>query len=47
MKVEYNKFINDNRLCVGIFQTKSFSEEYDGYVKFYQQTIIKKTNENK
>jgi len=66
------KFINDNRLCVGIFQwqqscsafsvskrnihelclyienqpehhkTKSFAEEYEGYVKFYQQTINKK-----
>jgi len=69
------KFINDNRLCVGIFQwqqscsafsvskrnihklceyienqkehhkTKSYVEEYEGYVKFYQQTIIKKTIE--
>jgi REP element-mobilizing transposase RayT len=67
------KFINDNRLCVGIFQwqqscsafsvskrnvhelceyienqkehhkTKSYAEEYEGYVKFYQQTIRKRT----
>ena len=66
------KFINDNRLCVGIFQwqqscsafsvskrnipkvceyienqpnhhkTTSYVEEYEGYVKFYQQTINKK-----
>ena len=65
------KFINDNRLCVGIFQwqqscsafsvskrnipkvceyieyqpnhhkTKNYAEEYEGYVKFYQQTIKK------
>ena len=67
------KCINDNKLCVGIFQwqqscsafsvskrnvhdlcnyienqkehhkTKSYTEEYEGYVKFYQQTIRKKT----
>jgi len=66
------KFINDNRLCVGLFQwqqscsafsiskrnvhkmceyienqpnhhkTISYAEEYDEYVKFYQQTINKK-----
>jgi len=71
------KFINDNRLCVGIFQwqqscsafsvskrnihdlceyiehqkehhkKQTCAEEYEGYVKFYQQTIRKKTNENK
>ncbi|MDR0824815.1 MAG: transposase [Prevotella sp.] len=71
------KFINDNRLCVGIFQwqqsfsafsvskryihelceyienqpnhhkIKSFSEEYNGYIKFYQQTIIKRKDGNK
>jgi REP element-mobilizing transposase RayT len=69
------KFINDNHLCVGIFQwqqscsafsvskrhiddlckyiknqkehhkKRSYIEEYNGYVKFYQQTINKKTNE--
>jgi REP element-mobilizing transposase RayT len=68
------KFINDNHLCVGIFQwqqscsafsvskrniddlckyiknqkehhkKQNYAEEYEGYVKFYQQTIIKKTN---
>jgi REP element-mobilizing transposase RayT len=67
------KFINDNRLCVGIFQWQqscsafsvskrnvhelceyienqkehhkktSYAEEYEGYVKFYQQTIRKRT----
>jgi REP element-mobilizing transposase RayT len=66
------KFINNNHLCVGIFQwqqscsafsvskrhiddlckyiknqkehhkKQSYMEEYDGYVKFYQQTINKK-----
>jgi REP element-mobilizing transposase RayT len=69
------KFINDNHLCVGIFQwqpscsafsvskrnihelcryienqkehhkKQNYAEEYEGYVKFYQQTIRKKTNE--
>jgi REP element-mobilizing transposase RayT len=69
------KFINDNRLCVGIFQwqqscsafsvskrnihdlctyienqkehhkKQNYAEEYEGYVKFYQQTIKKKTDE--
>ena len=69
------KFINDNRLCVGIFQwqqscsafsvskrnihnlceyienqkehhkKQTCAEEYEGYVKFYQQTIRKKTND--
>ena len=68
------KFINNNRLCIDIFQwqqscsafsvlkrnihnmceyienqkehhkTKSYSEKYDGYVKFYQQTIRKKSS---
>jgi REP element-mobilizing transposase RayT len=68
------KFINDNRLCVGIFQwqqscsafsvskrnipdlcvyienqkehhkKQSYSEEYERYIKFYQQTIRRKTN---
>ena len=67
------KFINDNRLCVGIFQwqqtcsafsvskrhihdlctyienqpehhkTTSYTEEYEWYIKSYQQTINKKT----
>jgi REP element-mobilizing transposase RayT len=71
------KFINDNRLCVGVFQwqqscsafsvskrsihdlclyienqpehhkTKSFAEEYDDYVKFYQQTINKQKDTKK
>jgi REP element-mobilizing transposase RayT len=65
-------FINDNRLCIGIFQwqqscsafsvskrnvhdlceyienqkehhkTKNYADEYEGYVKFYQQTIRRK-----
>jgi len=69
------KFINDRRLCVGVFQwqqscsafsvskrsihdlceyienqkehhkTKSYADEYEGYVKFYQQTIQKKKRE--
>ncbi|MDR2840021.1 MAG: transposase [Paludibacter sp.] len=70
------KFINDNRLCVGLFQwqqscsafsvskrnihdlcqyiadqkehhakKQTFTEEYNDYIKFYQQTIHKKTNE--
>jgi REP element-mobilizing transposase RayT len=69
------KFINVNRLCIGLFQwqqscsafsvskrniqelclyienqpehhkIKNFAEEYDGCVKFYQQTIIKKKDE--
>jgi REP element-mobilizing transposase RayT len=69
------KFINDNHLCVGLFQWQqscsafsvskrnihelceyienqpkhhkatSYAEEYEKYVKFYQQTIRKKTNE--
>ena len=69
------KFINDNRLSVGIFQwqqscsafsvskrniqnvceyienqkehhkNNSYAEEYERFVKFYQQTIRKKTNE--
>jgi len=68
------KFINDNRLCVGIFQwqqscsafsvskrnvhvlceyienqkehhkKQSYSEESERYLKFYQQTIRRKTN---
>jgi REP element-mobilizing transposase RayT len=68
------KFINDNRLCVGIFQwqqscsafsvskrnihdlcgyienqkehhkKQSYSEEYEGYIKFYQQTLRRKLN---
>jgi REP element-mobilizing transposase RayT len=68
------KFINDNRLCIGIFQwqqscsafsvskrnihnlctyienqkehhaKQSYTNEHEGYVKFYQQTIRKKTN---
>ena len=66
------KFINDNRLCVGIFQwqqscsafsvskknipelceyienqnehhkNQSYAEEYESFIKFYQQTIRKK-----
>jgi REP element-mobilizing transposase RayT len=66
------KFINDNRLCIGIFQwqhscsafsvskrnihdlctyienqkerhkKQNYAEEYEGYIKFYQQTISKK-----
>jgi len=73
-RVRIEKYINDNRLCVGIFQwqqscsafsvskrnihdlceyienqkehhkTQSYTEEYEGYVKFYQQTIRKTTN---
>jgi len=69
------KFINDNRLCVGIFQwqqscsafsvskrnihdlceyienqkehhkSQTYAEEYEEYIKFYQQTIRKKTKE--
>ena len=69
------KFINDNRLCAGIFQwqqscsafsvskrnihdlceyienqkehhkKRTYAEEYEEFVKFYQQTIRKKTNE--
>jgi len=69
------KFINDNRLCVGIFQwqqscsafsvskrnvhgvcdyidnqkehhkKQSYAEEYEGFVKHYQQTIRKKAKE--
>jgi REP element-mobilizing transposase RayT len=68
------KFINDNHLCVGIFQwqqscsafsvskrniddlckyiknqnehhkKQNYAEEYEGYVRFYQQTIHQKTN---
>jgi REP element-mobilizing transposase RayT len=67
------KFINANRLCVGIFQwqqscsafsvskrnihdlcmyienqkehhkIQSYDKEYEGYIKFYQQTVNKKT----
>ena len=70
------RFINDNRLCVGIFQwqqscsafsvskrhvhdvcdyidnqkehhkKQSYAEEYDGFVKHYQQTIRKKQRNN-
>ena len=69
------KFINNNRLCVGIFQwqqscsafsiskrsipdvcdyidnqkehhkTETYDEEYEKFVKHYQQTIRKKTKE--
>ena len=69
------KFINDNRLCVGIFQwqqscsafsvskrsvhdvcnyidnqkehhqKQSYADECDGFIRHYQQTIRKKTNE--
>jgi REP element-mobilizing transposase RayT len=69
------KFINDNCLCVGIFQwqqscsafsvskrnihdlceyienqkehhkTQNYTDEYEGYIKFYQQTIKKKNDE--
>jgi hypothetical protein len=49
------KFINDNHLCVGVFQwqqscsafseKQSYANEYEGYVKFYQQAIRKKTKE--
>ena len=68
------KFINDKRLCVGIFQwqqscsafsvskrnihdlceyienqkehhkKQGYAEEYEGYVKFYQQTIRRKVH---
>jgi REP element-mobilizing transposase RayT len=68
------KFINDNHLCVGLFQwqgscsafsvskrnihdlctyienqkdhhlKQTYAEEYDNYIKFYQQTIINKKN---
>jgi hypothetical protein len=72
------KFINYNRLCVGIFQwqqscsafsvskrnihdlcvyienqkehhatKETFEQEYEGYVKFYQQTISKKKDAKK
>ena len=71
------KFINNNRLCVGIFQWQqscsafsvskrnihdlceyianqkehhkkhSYEEEYEKYVKFYQQTICKKNKKNR
>jgi REP element-mobilizing transposase RayT len=69
-----DKFINVNRLCLGIFQwqqscsafsvskrnihdlctyienqkehhkKQNYAEEYERYVKFYQQTIMKKTS---
>ena len=68
------KFINDNHLCIGIFQwqqscsafsvskrnihdlceyienqkehhkKQSYVEEYEGYIKFYQQTIRRKVH---
>jgi hypothetical protein len=43
---------NIHELCLYIenqpehHKTKTFSEECEGYVKFYQQTIIKKKDEN-
>ncbi|MDR1983407.1 MAG: transposase [Prevotellaceae bacterium] len=74
--ISSEKFINDNRLCAGIFQwqqscsafsvskrnihelcgyienqkehhatKETYAQEYEKYIKFYQQTINKKKNE--